>query len=82
MVMDTLGDTLAKTELETLCDRKAKRIENLSSWRHSPQGKSLFDARADSLAEVNGYTLADILVQGEAKALVDIMAHRLALLQN
>ena len=29
MVMDTLGDTLAKTKLETLCDRKAKRIENL-----------------------------------------------------
>ena len=47
-----------------------------------PQGKSLFDARADSLAEVNGYTLADILIPGEAKALVDIMAHRLALLQN
>ena len=29
MVMDTLGDTLAKTEVETLCDRKAGRIENL-----------------------------------------------------
>ena len=54
MVMDTLVDTLAKTELETLCDQKAKRIENLLSWRHSPQEKSLFDARADSLAEVNG----------------------------
>ena len=29
MVMDTLGDKLAKTEVETLCDRKARRIENL-----------------------------------------------------
>ena len=29
MLMDTLSDTLAKTEVETLCDRKAERIENL-----------------------------------------------------
>ena len=29
MVMDTLSDTLAKTKVETLCDRKAGRIENL-----------------------------------------------------
>ena len=29
MVMDTLGATLAKTEVETLCDRKDGTIENL-----------------------------------------------------
>ena len=29
MVMNTLGDTLAKTEVKTLRDRKTKRIENL-----------------------------------------------------
>ena len=31
MVMDTLGDTLAKTELQTLRDRKARRIKNVES---------------------------------------------------
>ena len=29
MVMDTLGDMLAKTDVQTLFDRKAKRIEKL-----------------------------------------------------
>ena len=29
MVMDTLGYKLAKAKVETLCDRKAGRIENL-----------------------------------------------------
>ena len=29
MVIDTLGDTLAKKEVETLCDEKAGRIEYL-----------------------------------------------------
>ena len=29
MVMDTLGDMSAKTDVETLCDRKAKRIKKL-----------------------------------------------------
>ena len=29
MVMNTLSDTLAKMEVETLCDRKAGTIKNL-----------------------------------------------------
>ena len=29
MVMDTLGDMSAKTDVETLFDRKAKRIKKL-----------------------------------------------------
>ena len=31
MVMDTLGDTLAKTEVKTLRGRKARRIRNFES---------------------------------------------------
>ena len=29
MVMDTLGDTLEKTEVQTLLERKARIIQNL-----------------------------------------------------
>ena len=29
MVIDTLGETIANTEVKTLPDRKAKRTENL-----------------------------------------------------
>ena len=29
IVMDTLGDTLAKTTVKTLRDRKSRRVENL-----------------------------------------------------
>ena len=67
MVMDTLGDTLAKTEVETLCDRKAGKIENLKSCRQSPKAESLVDALADSLADINVKTLGDKLVHVEAE---------------
>ena len=81
MVMDTLGDKLAKTEVETLCDRKAGRIQNLLSLRQSPEAESLGDSKADSLADINVKTLADKLVHVEAEELFDTMVHRLALLQ-
>ena len=82
MVMDTLSDTLAKTEVETLCDRKAGTIENLQSWRQSPEAESLVDAIAESLADINIKTLGDKLVHVEAEELFDTMVHRLALLQQ
>ena len=81
MVMDTLGNKLAKTEVETLCDRKAGRIENLKSCRQSPEAESLVDAIADNLADINIKTLGDKLVHVEAQELFDTMVHRLALLQ-
>ena len=81
MVMDTLGDKLPKTEVETLCDRKAGRIENLLSWRQSPEAESLVDSIADSLADINVKTLEDKLVHVEAEELLDTMVYRLALLQ-
>ena len=81
MVINTLSDTLAKTEVETLCDRKAERIENLSSWRQSPEAESLVDAIADSLADINVKTLGDKLVHVEAEELFDTMVYRLEFLQ-
>ena len=52
MVIDTLGETIANTEVTTLPDSKAKRTENFfSSSRHCLQAASLFDALADSLAK-------------------------------
>ena len=80
MVMNTLGDTLAKTEVKTLRDRKTKRIENLKSWRHSTQVESVFNALADSLVEINGKTLEDKLLHVQEEALVDTVAYRIALL--
>lgn len=57
MVMGTLSHTLAKTQFQTLRDKKARRIENLQSYRRSPQTNSLVDTQADSVAEVNVKTL-------------------------
>ena len=81
MVMDTLGETLAKTDVKTLRDRKARRIENFESWRQSPEAESLVDAIADSVADINVKTLGDKLGHVEAEELVDTMVHRLALVQ-
>ena len=80
MVMNRLGDTLAKTEVKTLRDRKTKRIENLYSWRHSTQVESVFNGLADSLVEINGKTLEDKLLHVQDEALVDTVAYRIALL--
>ena len=53
MVIDTLGETIANTEVKTLPEKKAKRTETfLYSSRHCLEAASLFDALADSLAEV------------------------------
>ena len=76
--MDTLSDTLAKTEVETLCDRKAGRIENLWSCRQLPEAESLVDAIADGLANINVKTGGDELVHVEAEELLET---RLELLQ-
>ena len=81
MVMDTLSDTLPKTEVETLCVTKARKIENLKSWRQSPEAESLVDAIADSLADINVKTLWDKLVHLQAEELFDTMVDKLALLQ-
>lgn len=53
MVIDTLGETIANTEVKTLPERKAKRTETfLYSSRHCLQAASLFEALADSLPEL------------------------------
>lgn len=58
MVMAKLSHTLEKTKLQTLRDKKARRIENPQIYRRSPQTNSLVDTQAVSVAEVNVKTLA------------------------